>query len=106
MDRRSKKCTVLAALAAAGMVINTVLAAEHEDGDVPRLEVAYGDLDLTNAEGVKALLRRLTTAAERVCPRTDGRVGLERTLAARECRKQALEQAVRRIGSPDRKSVV
>ena len=102
MDTRSTKCTVLAVFAAVGVVASPALLAEpRSDFGVPALEVAYGDLDLTNAEGVKALVRRLTTAAERVCPRTDGRVGLERPLAARECRKQALEQAVRTIGSPE-----
>lgn len=96
------KCKVLAVVAAVGIAASAALAAEPlGDYDVPKLEVQYGDLDLTNAEGVRALHRRLTTAAERVCPRTDGRVGLERTLAARACRKQALEHAVRAIGSPE-----
>jgi UrcA family protein len=102
MDTRSTKRTVLALVAAVGMAASAALVAEsHDELSVPELQVEYGDLDLTKAEGVKALHRRLTAAAGRVCPRTDGRVGLEQRLAGRECRKQSLERAVRAIGSPE-----
>lgn len=89
-------------VAAAGMLLSAAVAAEPTDEfAVPELEITYGDLDLTSAEGVQALHRRLKAAAERVCPRTDGRVSVEQKAAARDCRKQALDRAVRDIGSPE-----
>jgi UrcA family protein len=90
------------AVVAAGMLVSPALAADSKGRfAVPELAVAYGDLDLTKPEGVQALHRRLTAAAERVCPRTDVLVKQTDKAAARECRKQALEHAVREIGSPE-----
>jgi UrcA family protein len=102
METRSIRHAVLAGVAAAGMLVGAAFAAEpNGELAVPELRVAYGDLDLAKPAGVQALHRRLEVAAERVCPRTDGRVKVEQRAAARECRKQALERAVRAIGSPE-----
>jgi UrcA family protein len=102
METQLTKRAVLAVVTAAGMIMSAALAAgPHVNSAVPELEVEYGDLDLTNAEGVQALHRRLKAAAERVCPRDDGRVNVEQKAAARECRKQALDRAVRDIGSAE-----
>jgi UrcA family protein len=102
METRLTRCAVLAVLATAGLVVNVVLAAEPNGNfRVPQLEVEYGDLDLTTGQGVQALHRRLTDAAERVCPRTDLRINATEKAAARECRKQALDRAVREVGSPE-----
>jgi UrcA family protein len=102
METRSMKRAALAVIAAAGMLVSAALAAEPKGPfAIPELEVEYGDLDLTKPEGVQALHRRLTAAAERVCPRTDGRVSAPDKAAARACRKQALERAVHEIGSPE-----
>ena len=91
----------LIAVAAAGMLVSFALAAEPSgDFAVPKLEVEYSDLDLTSAQGVQALHRRLMAAAEQVCPHADGRV-LQAKAAARECGQQALDHAVRTIGSPE-----
>jgi UrcA family protein len=102
MDTQLTKRAALAVIAAAGVLVGATLAAEPKGPfAVPEIAVAYGDLDLTNPAGVQALHRRLKTAAERVCPRTDGRVSAPDKAAAHECRKQALEHAVREIGSPE-----
>ena len=86
---------------AAGLLVSAALAAEPiREFAVPRIAVEYGDLDLTSADGVQALHRRLAYAAERVCPRSDG-LNLHDKALARECRKQALDRAVREIGSPE-----
>ena len=101
METQSTKRGVLVAVAAVGALVGTALTAEPAiDFGAPTLEVAYGDLDLTSAQGVQALHRRLTAAAERVCPRSDG-PNLKDKAAARECQKQAVERAVRAIGSPE-----
>ena len=89
-----------AAAAAATMLVSLVLAAEPSEFAVPKLAVEYGDLDITSAQGVQALHRRLAYAAERVCPRSNG-LNLHDKAVARECRKQALDRAVRAIGSPE-----
>jgi UrcA family protein len=102
VETQLTKCAALAVFAVAGMLLSAALAAESKGPfAVPEVAVEYGDLDLTKPEGVQALHRRLKAAAERVCPRTDGRVKLEQKILARECRKQALEHAVREIGSPE-----
>jgi UrcA family protein len=102
METQSTKRAALAALAAAGMLAGVACAAgPTRPFAVPELAVAYGDLDLASPQGVQALHRRLTAAAERVCPRTDLRLNATEKAAARECRKRALEHAVREIGSPE-----
>ena len=102
MRTDSMNRTVLALFAAVGAIATaTVVAAPATIDEVPQIAVDYSDLNLNTEEGIRVLHRRLVGAADRVCPRTDGRVKLEVKAAARECRKQALEQAVRDIGSPE-----
>jgi UrcA family protein len=101
MEAQLRKRAALAVIAA-GMLVSAAVAAESEGPfAVPKVAVEYGDLDLTKPEGVRVLHRRLTAAAERVCPRTDGRASVRAKAAARECREQALEYAVREVGSPE-----
>jgi UrcA family protein len=98
----TKRAALAVVVAATGMLVNVALAAEPKGPfAVPELAVKYGDLDLTSPQGVQVLHRRLTAAAERVCPRTDGRISAPDKAAARECRKQAVERAVQEIGSPE-----
>jgi len=102
MDTQFTNRALLALVAAAGMLVSTALTAESKGAfAVPQLKVNYGDLDLGTEQGVRALHRRLTAAAERVCPRTDGRVSAQDRAAAHECRKQALDGAVDQIGNAD-----
>jgi UrcA family protein len=102
METQLTKRAALAVVVAAGMFVSAVLAADSKGPfAVPELAVKYGDLDLTSPQGVQVLHRRLTAAAERVCPRTDGRISAPDKAAARECRKQAVERAVQEIGSPE-----
>lgn len=100
MQSRNRSALVIVALA--GMLVSGALTAGPKNASgIPVLAVEYGDLDLTTAKGVQALHRRLTTAAKRVCPRTDVVVNALDRVAARECQKQALDRAVNEIGNPD-----
>lgn len=58
--------------------------------------VHYDDLDLTRAQGVRALYARLAAAAERVCGSYDARDARARR-SVRACRQAALAEAVNRI---------
>ena len=65
--------------------------------DVPTVVVRYYSGDLATEHGVKTLYRRLTAAAEQVCPLTSS----TRFVPARvrTCRELAVNNAVRQIGN-------
>lgn len=58
-------------------------------GGLPTRIVQYGDLDLTRAEGVARLERRLVAAARSVCPVGDA-LNLAAFMSAQKCRATAL----------------
>jgi UrcA family protein len=64
----------------------------------PQRVVPAADLDLTTAEGVATLYRRLDAAAASVCPAADRE--LLRTQIARNCRLRVLDDVVGRIAVP------
>ena len=61
--------------------------------DPPTVTVRYDDLNLASDAGTKALLRRLSTAAERVCAVGQSRE-LRRESYAEQCAAEALSRAV------------
>ena len=60
-----------------------VLAQER----LPDVRVYYGDLDLTDPQGIQTLDRRLTRAIEASCPDDTGLVELARRREVTACRK-------------------
>jgi UrcA family protein len=70
----------------------TTLAAPTHVGDIATKVVRFKDLDLSTAEGAKALYERITMAARTVC-RDAG-------YDARDCRARAVDDAVRAVGRP------
>lgn len=68
--------------------------------DEPRIALDYSDLDLSTADGIEALHRRIVLAARRVCS-TPNQADLRIKELARECRAQAIEAAVRSIGNAE-----
>jgi UrcA family protein len=66
-------------------------------GDVPSVVVKYSDQSLATDEGVHALYRRITHAAEQVCP--DATRDLSRQVRVSQCRDQAIARAIRQIGN-------
>ncbi len=85
---------VLAAVAAL-MSSGTVFAAE----DQPRREVInYADLDLKTEAGAQRMLKRIRIAARKVCIYPDN--SFSATTFRQDCRKEATQNAVQRLGSP------
>jgi UrcA family protein len=91
------RVAVLAACLLAGTLGVARAAAPLEDG--PSLVVSYGDLDLSSADGVRALYKRIALAAREVCPR-EGGLDLAGVTFAHACRAAAIERAVARINNP------
>ena len=86
--------TMLAAAPAA--LAGTVRDAAADS--LPQRVVPAADLDLTTAQGVATLYRRLDAAATLVCPAADR--DLLRTQIARNCRLRVLDDVVGRIAVP------
>ena len=64
--------------------------------------VAYGDLDLSTADGARTLLRRINVAAHRICGPEPVHSQLQPRLVSyyRDCVADSVDIAVARIGSP------
>ena len=71
-------------------------SAEHVSGKI----VSYADLDLTSLQGASLLYKRLTRAANDVCPNPYMESQPFLAQKAWECRPQTVEWAVRSINSP------
>jgi UrcA family protein len=84
------------ALAAAATALAASPAGAHtihvaDDGQY-RVAIPYGDLNLANPAGVRALERRLKAATVAVCGRSTGK-GVADARTASACRKSILEAA-------------
>lgn len=73
----------------------TVLAADA----APSVRVSYAGLDLKSEQGARILYRRISAAAEQVCPSADPRALVEFS-ASRACRAQAVARAIQEVGNP------
>jgi UrcA family protein len=65
---------------------------------VPQATVSYADLDLSRADGVERLYRRLEVAATIVCQAPDPR--LASIVRWTACKQRALERAVAAVSLP------
>lgn len=95
----SRKLASLFAAIAIGLV--WVAPASAEQGiRISHVAVSYGDLDLTRAEGVKALTYRLKSAVNQVCgsAATSASLTIRRKITA--CREHAMNNAVAEINAP------
>jgi UrcA family protein len=66
--------------------------------EAPSVRVSYNDLNLATEQGTLALYGRIVSAASKVCRVSDIRILTEVT-AAKVCREQAIERAVRDVGN-------
>jgi UrcA family protein len=98
MNRSKHLLAVAAGLAVGILTVGTSVAATPTDGDVPRVAVHYGDLNLATDEGAARLHGRIRAAAQRVCPDADSR-NLYAFSKARECQAQAIRRAVSDVKS-------
>jgi UrcA family protein len=72
------------------------------DGETLRLEVGFGDLDLSTRRGAEVLVRRIQAAAETVCgPAPSSPRALGAALAFRKCVKKTMDAAVRQAPSAE-----
>ena len=67
-------------------------------GEVPKVIVSYSDLDLSTTEGARTLYKRISIAAQEVCPFQDT-VELSRKAKNHACREAAIERAVSSVNS-------
>lgn len=82
----------------------TVLGANVANAAVPSsapsVVVKYSDLDVATPTGAAKLYRRISSAAQRVCPdAVSGR--LEDKMATWSCRRQAVNRAIESVNSPE-----
>ena len=94
--RRVTTTILLAALATTAAQISQ---AATTDGAVLSQKVEYGDLDLSDMNGTKALYRRLLEAAESVCAPLEGR-DLARVQRHSACVYGAMASSVARVNKP------
>jgi UrcA family protein len=90
----------LLAAAASAMANDTVVSDPSSQwSDAPSVTVRFADLDLSQAQGRSALYRRLSYAAQKVCPLTDSS-SLGALMRSEACQSKAVKQAMRTIGGP------
>jgi UrcA family protein len=80
----------------AGIIAAGAASAAGLDSDVPSIVVKYSDQSLATDEGAYAVYRRITLAAEKVCPDVWSK-DLSRRAKAKECRDEAVARAIRQI---------
>jgi UrcA family protein len=86
-------------LIAIGLTVAAPVLARTDNVDIRTAHVRFADLNQRSPEGVAALYERLNAAARRVCEKSDDlALGLDNE--ARQCRVNALGQAVAQINNP------
>jgi UrcA family protein len=90
-----------AAIALTFLTLLTVDArADEPKANPTSVTVSYSDVAFGNTEGAASVYRKLKAAARRVCNVEYGSRDLSVQLAARECYREALENAVQKIDRP------
>lgn len=97
--------TALATLAALGALAAAALAASpgvasasQASADGLQTNVYYSLRDLATERGTRALYRRITSAAQAVCPGYDS-LSPSVVAASQECQRQAIARAIGQIGN-------
>jgi UrcA family protein len=93
MKRFINRASAVAALVAITGLLSTVDASVLVVESVSR-EVYYGDLNLNSDAGVATLHGRIRQAAEQVCGDKVARLRLEEAMWQKQCRMQAIADAV------------
>lgn len=70
------------------------------EGESQHLEVPYGDLNLSNAQGAKAMMQRITFAATRICGGTPDMREIKVYGMFKTCVREAKEEAVHELNMP------
>jgi UrcA family protein len=83
-----------------GLALCSSLAMAAADGVVATRVVSYADLNLSSPQGVAALYRRITVAAEEVCGPAEWPGSRVPTPEYRDCVSHAVADAIRRVNRP------
>jgi len=85
---------LVAGLANAGTPDNQSLT------EIPRITVAYDDVNIATPRGADVVLARIVNAARQVCASGSGLRGVREAHEIRQCVRFATQQAVREINAP------
>lgn len=94
----SPLCSLILIAGSAALACST--AAAGDPNTAPQRVVAFGDVNLDHAEGVKTLYQRLSSAARAVC-RPDSIAPYVLRAQSRKCASTALANAVATIDNPN-----
>jgi UrcA family protein len=82
------------------LCLNAPLSSAADADEVVRSEiVGFGDLNLSDPEGVAVLYRRIKAAAHRVCSDRNNRTLLIWSKAETECKRAAIARAVAAVNN-------
>lgn len=95
-----KAFPTIAALGATALALFAVNAGATTSSAVPTYQVRFADLDLTKPQDTQQLYSRLRNAAREVCTDFADRKSTVMRTRFRECRNQALSDAIETIGNP------
>jgi UrcA family protein len=104
MTRRARTalllgCTLAGALGVAQAAPPSDAVTVNASDEIPTVVVRYGDLNLATEAGAKALYKRISVAAQEVCPVNDQR-SLAQIAYSHTCRTEAVARAVHEVNSP------
>jgi len=91
---------IISISAAAVISLTSAAWALEVRGPAAGIEVSYGDLDVTHAQGASVLLARISSAAHRVCGPEPANQDLGRIGEYRRCVHGAVERAVGELNIP------
>jgi len=87
-------------VAMCGLIPALAHAYPFPDDDVRSVKVHFGDLDLNSPAGAERLYKRLSVAARDVCGEEWDIIDLQQLADIRECRSDAVEDAVTTVDRP------
>lgn len=95
------KSALILALAAASVGYSALAHADRVDrGRTQSITIHYGELDLSKAQGLEVLYKRIKRAASSVCGSDRSPLTTSRARHAMECYQATLEDAVRQVNRP------
>ena len=89
-----------AAIALTFLTLLTVDARADARQNPPSVTVSYSDVSFATASGAAKVYGKLKAAARQVCGVNDGNKEVAHVIAAHDCFKAALTDAVRRVDRP------
>lgn len=90
-------------MAAAMLVVGFAQAGKADNQsltDIPRITVAYDDVNIATPRGADVVLARIVNAARQVCASGSGLRGVREAQEIRQCVRAATQAAVREINAP------